>query len=306
MNTNDDFENKRLMEEIDKLENDPAIQTEEGAVKNRNTVLENIIFLIIIIAVIIGVIYLYSTKEDFKDATILQEAEMIADSESYTDDKKVYQVDEDYIVDDNDYDASYESAEKKFAEQRENIIVSKTILNTDKNLILCLNNQNKSTIPNVYIYVVFYDGENNIIGIDYTTIEILMGEAERYITFTKTPENFERVDTFITKEYFGDSTNTILNDKISYEIKENKEDYTVDIEVKNNSDREIDIAEFSIIYYDVDGNILDVENKYSFDIKKNRTDTISLYGIWNYETGEEIKYDHYEIILNSAISYDRD
>lgn len=304
MNTNDDFENKRLMEEIEKLENDPAIQTDEGAIKTKNPVVENLIFFGIIIVVVFGVVYLYNTKDNSGRLEKIDVSEYDESSkEIINDDKETYQIDEDYNIDYDDYDTDYDKAEKTFAEQKQNIEVSKNIININKELILCIKNNNKASIPNVYIYVVFYDGENNIVGVESTTIEVLIGEAERYITFLKTPKTYERAETFITKEYFGDSIGTILNDKITYKVSEDENGNLEEIELKNNSDQEIDIVEVSVIYYGADGNILEVDNNYCFDMKKNRTDKINIYGVWDDTTGEYVEYDHYEVKINHAIAY---
>lgn len=308
MNTNDDFENKRLMEEIEKLENDPAIQTEEGAIKTKNPVVENIIFFSIIILIVFGVVYLYNSKEN---ATTLEKVEVVEYNEQikekFEEDKAVYQFDKNYTIDNDDYenyDTNYENAEKTFAEQKRNIEVSKNIINVNKELILCIKNNNSASIPNIYVYAVFYDGDNNIVGVESTTIEALIGKQERYVKFLKTPESYERVETFITKEYFGDTIGTILNNKITYKVSEDEKGRLDEVEIKNNSNQKIDIVEVSVIYYGADDNILDIDKNYCFDIKKNKTDKISIYGIWNDITGEYIEYDHYEIKIDHAIVYE--
>ena len=308
MNTNDDFENKRLMEEIEKLENDPAIQTDEVAIKTKNPVVENLIFFGIIIAVVFGVVYLYNTKDNssrLERVDIAEYDEKVQDT--FEDDKTTYQFNEDYKIDSNDYenyDTDYARAEKTFAEQKENIEISKNIITVNKELILCIKNNNNTSIPNVYVYAVFYDGENRIVGVESTTIEALIGKQERYIKFLETPENYERVEPFITKEYFGYSVGTILNNEINYKANEDEKGNLEEIEIKNNSNQEIDIVEICIIYYGADNNILDVDKNYCFDLKKNKTDKISVYGIWNDITGEYIEYDHYEIKIDHAIVYE--
>lgn len=306
MNTNDDFENKRLMEEIEKLENDSSIQVEEEAIKNKNPLVENFVFFGTILAVVLGVLYLYNTKDnsgELKKVEIYKNEDSV--KEIINDDKELYQIDEKYNIDYENYDTDYNIAEKAFVEQKQNIEVSKNIININKELVLCIKNNNKTSIPNVYVYVVFYDGENTIVGIENSMIEVLVGESERYITFFKNPKDYERIETFITKEYFGDSIGTILNDKISYELNDDENGKLEKIEIKNNSDKKVDIVEVTIIYYGTDDNILSVENKSCYDIKKNKKGVINVYGIWDDTTGEYMNYDHYEIQIDSAISYNK-
>lgn len=306
MNTNDDFESKRLMEEIEKLENDSSIQVEEEAIKSKNPLVENLVFLGTILVVVLGVLYLYNTKDNsgkLKKVEIYKNEDSV--KEIINDDKELYQIDEKYNIDYENYDTDYNIAEKAFAEQKQNIEVSKNIININKELVLCIKNNNKTSIPNVYVYAVFYDGENTIVGIENSMIEVLVGESERYITFFKNPKDYERVETFITKEYFGDSIGTILNDKISYELNDDENGKLEKIEIKNNSDKKVDIVEVTIIYYGTDDNILSVENKSCYDIKKNKKGVINVYGIWDDAIGEYMNYDHYEIQIDSAISYNK-
>lgn len=306
MNTNDDFESKRLMEEIEKLENDSSIQVEEEAIKSKNPLVENLVFLGTILVVVLGVLYLYNTKDNsgkLKKVGIYKNEDSV--KEIINDDKELYQIDEKYNIDYENYDTDYNIAEKAFAEQKQNIEVSKNIININKELVLCIKNNNKTSIPNVYVYAVFYDGENTIVGIENSMIEVLVGESERYITFFKNPKDYERVETFITKEYFGDSIGTILNDKISYELNDDENGKLEKIEIKNNSDKKVDIVEVTIIYYGTDDNILSVENKSCYDIKKNKKGVINVYGIWDDAIGEYMNYDHYEIQIDSAISYNK-
>ena len=304
MNTNDDFENKRLLEEIDKLDNEPGISTEEGAIKTKNLVVENFIFFAIIIAVVLGVVYLYSSKGN---ATKLEKVVEVSDEKAKENnfEKETPQIAKEYNIDHDNYEESTNNAKKHFESQKENIIVTKNMLNINKEFVLCLNNKNVESIPNISVYIVFYDGENNIIGIEESMIEVLVGNAERYITFENPPENFEKTEVFVTKKYFSDSIGTLFNNELSYKAREDGQGKLEEIEILNTSDKKIDIIEFSVIYYDSKDELLTVESRYCFDLKKGKSEKVDFYGIWNEETGEDIEYDHYEVKVNYAIEYEK-
>ena len=76
-----------------------------------------------------------------------------------------------------------------------------------------------------------------------------------------------------------DAPNTFTKE-ISYNTSEDEHGNIV-ITGKNNSNTKIDIIDFSIVYYDENKNILDVELLTEFDISKNGTFEIEGYGIYN-------------------------
>lgn len=304
MNTNDDFENKRLLEEIDKLDNDPSIETGEETVKTKNPIVENFVFFSIIIIVVFAVLYLYNSKDN---ATKLERVDEVHDDKSNGQvvEKQTPQIAKEYTIDNENYEISTDNAKKFFETQKENIIVTQKKLNINKDLVIRLMNKNDASIPNVDVYIIYYDGENNIVGIDETFFEVLVGKTERYMTFENPPEGFERVEAFVTKKYFSDSVGMLLNNQISYKAKEDGKGNLEELEVFNNSDKKVDIIELSIIYYDSNDDILSVEKRYCFDMRNGKSEKIDLFGVWEEENGEYIDYDHYEVRLDYAIEYEK-
>ena len=304
MNTNDDFENKRLLEEIDKLDNDPSIETGEETVKTKNPIVENFVFFSIIIIVVFAVLYLYNSKDN---ATKLERVDEVHDDKlnGQVVEKQTPQIAKEYTIDNENYEISTDNAKKFFETQKENIIVTQKKLNINKDLVIGLMNKNDASIPNVDVYIIYYDGENNIVGIDETFFEVLVGKTERYMTFENPPEGFERVEAFVTKKYFSDSVGMLLNNQISYKAKEDGKGNLEELEVFNNSDKKVDIIELSIIYYDSNDDILSVEKRYCFDMRNGKSEKIDLFGVWEEENGEYIDYDHYEVRLDYAIEYEK-
>jgi hypothetical protein len=122
--------------------------------------------------------------------------------------------------------------------------------------------------------------------------------------YFRTP-TFEKTEVFVTKKYFSDSIGTLFNNELSYKAREDGQGKLEEIEILNTSDKKIDIIEFSVIYYDSKDELLTVESRYCFDLKKGKSEKVDFYGIWNEETGEDIEYDHYEVKVNYAIEYEK-
>lgn len=302
MNTNDDFENKRLMEEIEKLDN----TTTDGAIKYKNPVIENLIFFTIIVIAVFGVIYLYTAQNNAEKLEEVNYKEYKVENENIIDIEK-YQINDAYKIyyeDNEDYEDSYEKAISTFNKQKENIEISKQIIDVDNDLVICVNNKNENAIPDLTIFAIFYDINNEIIGIKEEYLEVIAGKTERYLEFYETLEKYDRVEFFITKENFGDSIELLLNDKVDYKVKNDENGKIEEIEIKNNSNYKLDSVNLSVIYYDYEDNILEISEEYCFDIKKNRTDIINCYGVWSDITDDSVEYDHYEIIVNHVIADD--
>lgn len=286
MRTNDDFNNKKLMDEIDELENNNVIDGNCEAINNKNGIsIKNIIITVIIVAILAFLYTCYTSYDgDVKS--------MLYDYEDYEE------------FDYESYQEEIEDVEENFTTQKENFIFSRIGRNANGNLLLSLENKNKEDFKDVDVYAVFFDGEDKIIGIDRYSVTYVKGESKIYFSLYDVPDTFEKCDFFVEKKYFDvDEYTEIFNDKIEF-FAESIDEY-IEISFRNNSDEDIDLVSFSIIYYDKDNNILDIEETYEFDIEQNKTKTI--YGggckYFNEDTWEKLEYDHYEVVLNSAIHY---
>ena len=315
MNTNDDFDNKKLMQEIDRLENNESVIKTKDLKGKPGISIENIV-LIIIITIIVGCgIYVYNYENNMSFKSVSEYGEYIEDSDfsnyeivedDYDNIKEfVYEFsDEDEIeAEPLDYDQEENTKKEQFNVQKKNIKITDKVFTVNGDFVLGVENANKENIYDLDIYAVFYDGENTIVGIEENTIDILEPNKKYFLSYYKVPENFERYELFLTKEYFDDySWCSILNDEV--ELSHNKIGTDIEIKVKNNSKEKIDFVDLTVVYYDKNNNIIDIENVSISDIRKNGTGKIMAYGIWDYKKGKDIEVDHYEVILNRAVSYD--
>lgn len=315
MNTNDDFENKRLIEEIENLENDST----EGAIKgspikqNKKIDLENIVFIFVIIVVVIAGIYVYfknpkATEEMFEeyskeaignDVSVEDISLIPTDSFSFFDFSEEYEENLSY----EEYENLIKQKEDDFHRQKENLVVTEKILDVNKNLIACIENKNDVSLIDMEIYAVFFDGENNIIEVTSDYLDAIDANSKYYFKVAYTPENYEKCEIFITKRYFDDEEYIKLyNDKITFTDSIDK-DRQIEIKATNNANGMIDYINFSVVYYDENDKILYVDTTSILELKKNKSDVTTVYGGWDIEKEEYINYDHYEVILNYAYTY---
>ena len=279
-----ELDNQKLMDELDGLdddENSKKAQVRGKLKKNK----ENIIIAIILIVVVGIVLYYYNYKGDSE----------------YSD--EYY---EDYIdINDDvyDYEVQEQMRKSNFETQKQNIQIVKQSISINNELILNMTNQNNEDITNILVYVVYYDESNKIIDIKKQYIDYFKANSSRFLKFEELPKNQVRYETFITKEDFYDESykDYYLNDYIS--IANELKNGEINITLKNNYTEEINCVGFSIVYYDLQDNILDVKETYIYDIKSGDEERIIDSGIWNDEKNELVSYARYEVILNEAYSY---
>lgn len=195
------------------------------------------------------------------------------------------------------------SSEESFEEDKANISIVNSFIDINKKVNVILNNKNASKdIKDFFVYIIFYDGSDKPIGIDYQNINVLSSNTNYYLTFDETPKNYERYDFLITKNNFYDNYKSYKND-VTFETYEDDRD--VIITGKNNGRNKIDNMLFFIVYYDDQGNVLKVDNEYVFDVKKDKKfEKSSTLGIYDEKTYEDIPYSRYEVVLGEAYSYD--
>lgn len=212
-------------------------------------------------------------------------------------------------IQDDSYEESIEEYEtreleikNKFKEQQSKIIIKDSFLNFNKELIATVENNNNEAITDLNIEVIFYNGENKPIEIDSTVVGIVEKNSKYYVKFYETPEEFERYEFLVSKDYYLYDNEDIVTDQISYEVVENKEE--AKIVVKNNSSKEISEVDFQILYYDKENNVIDVEYVSLYEIKKKRTQTETMYlEIFDKKTYDAVEYEKYEVNLLGAYIY---
>ena len=255
-----ELDNQKLMDELDGLdddENSKKAQVRGKLKKNK----ENIIIAIILIVVVGIVLYYYNYKDDSEY------------SDEYYEDYR--DINEDVY----DYEVQEQIRKSNFETQKQNIQIVKQSISINNELILNMTNQNNEDITNILVYVVYYDESNKIIDIKKQYIDYFKANSSRFLKFEELPKNQVRYETFITKEDFYDESykDYYLNDYISVanELKNGE----INITLKNNYTEEINCVGFSIVYYDLQDNILDVKETYIYDIKSGDEERIIDSGI---------------------------
>ena len=101
----------------------------------------------------------------------------------------------------------------------------------------------------------------------------------------------------ILYDYYGE----LLNDKVKYSTEERKG--KVEISVQNKSNKKLNRINFTVLYLDDSGKLLDFETVQEYNLKSKDTNEISAYGIWDGEKGKYLDFYKYEIILDYAENY---
>lgn len=206
---------------------------------------------------------------------------------------------------DNEID-NYEE-QKKYEEEMEelqdleckNVEVTDSFITINNELGLVLKNNNPKEITEYKIEVVFYDENRKPIEIIRTNEEIIYPNELTYITLRDMPKKYEDFDVLISKDYYKQQTFSRKEDVSIKEIYEDK--YSKKIEVKNNSDKNIDKVELNQIFYDKNNKIIAIRSMNTYDLKKNKTEIETAYKhLYSSKDNEEIDYDRIEIILKAA------
>lgn len=295
-------ENKKLLNEIDSLEDDS-----DGKKTSKGKFQIKFAYLMLFILVLI-VIILYAKNEWVE---LYSEEDYDYDEyEELTEEEKELYLDDFYETFGNDSEdiekiSEEEILETKFKTIKENIVVEQVGLNYNKDLILKVTNNNDITLSDINIDLIFYDGENKPIKIDSGEISVFPLKSDYYITFEETPKNFERYEILISPmsvyEYKVRNKYNDLKEYIEISTKDNKDG--VEIKIKNNYDKDVDVVYFQILYYK-ENNVINAETYGMWDLKKNKSEKEIIYtNLYDENTYEDIEYDKYEIVYGGAYIY---
>ena len=303
LNTNDNFENDKLMKEIEQLDDNPAIDSIEEHEKKKRP--ENLFFMIIIVIIAICGVYVYMTSNGSSVQTLVPVADENTEENSS---EKTIETEVDVVDEEYTYSSGYGDDEEQynlnvFLKQKENLIISQLGLNVEKKLMISIANKNREHMDDLELYAVFYDGENNVVDINNSRIDLIKSGAIRYMLVENSKTDYERVEIFITKKYFWNSSEFIfVDDQLKYAV--NEEDGELKFKLKNESDKTIDMADFTIVYYDKNDKIINIGEIREYDIKKNKTAEATDYILWDYNySSEEPPFERYDVIMNYAMNY---
>ena len=290
-------DNKDLLNEIDKLEDNDEILEE----KEKSTSHEKIFTVIVILIIIVALFFLYLS---YKGTYIVSNKENKQDDFSAYLDVNTNEESENNIENEEINYLEIENQKKEqFEIQKNNLIITSQMLDIDGKLIATIHNGNEETIENVLVQVIFYNGEDKPIKIDEKNIEIFDSQSDYYMFFENTPKNYERCEFLITKENFYNNYNS-KKDEISFTVEEKADENVIEISGKNNSDHKIQRANFAVVYYNENNQIIAIRESSQYDIKKQKQFKIEANRqLYSYDTFEDVPYTRFEVILLNAMSY---
>ena len=349
MNTNDNFDSKKIIEEINNLENDETNKKEKRKFGLINFV-ETVILVVLIIYLVmtvgsqfiedlivdnLGYAYDYESYDDYEgyyddneegydefsnnedfyydkseflttnSSTI--EKLMNPDYKNSVDNENVYEntsssINIDITTQEDTKENIYDEEtllKQEFEVEKDNIKVVQEGMNVNGELLISLENKNTKLVHDLDVYTVFYKSDK-IIKVDSQMVECILVNNKKYIKIDETPTDYDRFEVFVDKDSFFEFRDELLHNNLKYDSY--IEDDVLQIELKNNG-KKIDRANFTILYFDKNKSILDIETVSDFDIGKYLGGNIRGYGVWDKNNSEYVEYDSYEIILDYAGNY---
>lgn len=230
-----------------------------------------------------------TTKEELKNS-ISEENDTV----SYVGD---FEIEEDNYL--TEYNKRKDFYKEEFEKAKEKLVIEDEGVTVNNELMICLDNQSPTILYDLDVYAVFYSN-NEIVEAKREFIEAINSNSKYFLKFRYEIENYDRYEIVVTKEYYGAYNETLINDNIEFTSK--KVNDSIKINYKNNGSEDIDAIGFSVVYYDENNKIVDIENRLS-NYGREKEGTIEAYGNWDLTKNKAIEYDHYEVILDYAEGY---
>lgn len=359
MNTNNNFNSKKIIEDIESLENDSEGK-KTSTKKKISYFFESLILIVLIISVIlvVGAQFIevlfgdyeddysyesdyysdyydepssdigYSTStdstsnlitiEEFMNSdlrnTLLSEA--VQPQENTIENENIVSTDaitentvetEEVIESQNsevevtveEYDEE-KVLKQKFEEEKKNLIITEEGKTINDDLIISIENKNKDFVHSLMVYTVFYES-NSIVSIDVQDVDVILANNKKILKIEEMPEKYDNYMLFITKHEYSEYSYELLSDNVTYDSY--IEDELIEIDISN-SGKKIDKVNFTVLYYDANKKLLDIDNVSDYSVSKYWGGNATGYGVWDEANEEYVEYDSYEIILDYAVSYD--
>ena len=194
-----------------------------------------------------------------------------------------------------------EELNQSIEEQRKNLIINEEGKSINDKIIISIENKNVDLVFDLVVYAVFYK-EDKIVAVDEQEVSIILKDGKRYLKIENTPEIYDRYDIFITKFETTDFGDSILNEDVI--LLPYSGNGNIKVKVMNESNKKINRLEMTIIYYDSNGNILDIEDAVEYNIWKSVNGATVGYGVWDDDKGIYVNHDTYKVIFDAAIHYE--
>lgn len=311
MSENNNYDSKKIIEEIDKLENDfegKKVNFKRFIDESWKKKMLGLLFVIILMAIGINLIekpllnlenntdYNYDEElnEDTSNTMTIEEF-MNSDLKNELLTESV--VDEDRVS--NEELDQETVAKEKFKKEKANLTITNEGNTVNDELIIGIENKNNELVYGLSVYTVFYKSKE-IVSIDMQSVNNIMANNKKYLKVLETPKDYDNYEVFISKYNYYENIFKLQNDDVTYEA--NIEDELIKIKIYNSGSK-IENVVFTILYYDKNGKILDVDEVTDYNISKYWPGDATGYGVWDEENETYIDYADYKVILDFAGSY---
>lgn len=165
---------------------------------------------------------------------------------------------------------------------------------------MSIKNNDEDFLYDLTLNTIFFKGDK-IVYIDVQDIKLIDGNNTKYVKVSEIPQDYDNYEFLISKRYYIEYYNELLNDDIIFDSEDNGE--YVEISIQNNSSKKVNRIHFTILYFDSNGNLVDFEEVQDYSIKDNKTSKLMGYNIWDDKNGEYLDFSDHEVILDYAENY---
>lgn len=188
----------------------------------------------------------------------------------------------------------------KFEKQKKNIEIKDEGKSSTDEIMISIKNNNEDFVYDVTLNTIFFK-DDQIVSIDVQDINIIDGNNTKYIKVSEIPEDYDKYEFLISKKIYTEYYNELLNDNVSVSTNDNKG--YVEVSIHNKSNKKINRAQLTILYFDESGKLKDFYSLQEYSIKSKKTEKTQAYGVWDDENDKYLDYADYEVILDYAENY---
>ena len=188
----------------------------------------------------------------------------------------------------------------KFEKQKKNIEIKDEGKSSSNEMMISIKNNNEDFLYDVTLNTIFFK-DKKIVSIDVQDINIIDGNNTKYIKVSEIPEDYDNYEFLISKRNYTEYYNELLNDNVSISSNDNKG--YVEVSIHNKSNKKVNRALFTVLYFDESGKLIDFYSLQSHSITSKKTQKTQAYGVWDDENDKYLDYADYEVILDYAENY---
>lgn len=176
--------------------------------------------------------------------------------------------------------------------------ITYTVEEAPDGLLFTLSNRNEMDAAGE-IAVILYDDNGNMVGESTVYFESLPAGAtgqfecqfDNQIEYTSYEASLSAEQAFVTNQ----------NDSIT--IEDSLSEDGIVVKVTNNGEDDVSEVNMACLFYDEEGALVHIGATLVYELEAGKFATETFSRPYNYNSGEEIQYDHYQVILTEAYSY---